>query len=147
MAAPDRPVKRGRPDELFFVPRDSDNSGSYIRVALKSGKPLRSKGWPWIQAGVRGILGGSEKVEKASFLADGCLLVKTKDHRQTEKFLKSTFLGEEQCEAVKDSRLNQSRGTIHAADLIELSEDEVVHWLEDLVLWEPKGSQGKQMDR
>ena len=30
-----------------------------------------------------------------------------------------------------DDRLNKSRGTIHAFDLIDLTEDEVVRWLKD----------------
>ena len=126
-----RPPKRGRQDDLFFTRTGDELYGSYIRVALKSGKPIKSKGWPWVQACVRGILGGQEKVEKASLLGDGCLLLKTKTQKQTEKLLKATFFGDEECEVVRDSRLNQSRGTIHAYDMIDLSESEVVGWLKE----------------
>ena len=130
MDGPTRPVKRVRQDESFFAQQSTD-LGSFLRVALKSGKPFRSKGWPWVQVGVRGILGGVEKVEKAVLLADGCLLVKTKNQKQTEKFLKATFFGEEECEVVRDSKLNQSKGVIFAHDLIDLSEEEVVGWLRE----------------
>ena len=131
MTGRERPLKRGRADELFFDSSDPDETGAYLKVALRSGKPLKSRGWPWIQACIRGILVGPEKVEKASLLADGSLLVRTKTQRQTEKFLKATHFGEEECEVVRDSKLNQSRGTVHAYDLMELSDSEVVGWLKD----------------
>ena len=129
MTGRDRPFKRGRADDIFFTPPEDDATGSYLRVALRSGRPLKGKGWPWIQACIRGILGGTEKVDKASLLSDGSLLVRTKTQRQTEKLLKATLFGEEECEVVRDSKLNQSRGTIHAYDLVELSESEIASWL------------------
>ena len=125
---PPRPGKRVRSDELFF---DSDvsSNGSYLKIKLTSGKPLKSKGWPWVQLGVRGILGATDRLEKASFLSDGSLLIKTKSESQTDKFLHTKSFAGEECEVVRDQRLNQSRGTIQAYDLLDLSEDEVVGWL------------------
>ena len=75
---PPRPGKRVRSDELFFDDVDKSISGSHLKIKLKSGKPIKSKGWPWVQLGVRGILGATDRLEKASFLSDGGLLVKTK---------------------------------------------------------------------
>ena len=128
MMGPPRPGKRVRSDELFF---DSDvsSTGSYLKIKLTSGKPLKSKGWPWVQLGVRGILGATDRLEKASFLSDGSLLIKTKNETQTDKFLHTKSFAAEECEVVRDQRLNQSRGTIQAYDLLDLSEDEVVGWL------------------
>ena len=125
---PPRPGKRVRSDELFF---DSDvsSTGSYLKIKLTSGKPLKSKGWPWVQLGVRGILGATDRLEKANFLSDGSLLIKTKCESQTDKFLHTKSFAAEECEVVRDQRLNQSRGTIQAYDLLDLSEDEVVGWL------------------
>ena len=126
-----RPGKRHRGEDVteqFFG--NYVGSGSYLKVTLRSGKPLKSKGWPWVQAGLRGVL-GSEKVEKASFLRDGSLLVKTKSEGQTEDLISvAQFMGED-CEVTRDPRLNTSRGTIHAYDLQDLSEEEIVHWLSE----------------
>ena len=105
-------------------------SGSYLKVSLKSNKAVKSKGWPWVQAAIRGVL-GQEKVEKANFLRDGSLLVKTKSQAQTDKLLSTDLLMGEGCEVVRDSRLNTSKGTIHAYDLLDLSDDEIVQWLSD----------------
>ena len=127
---PPRGSKRvRRSDDLFFEEPVQGNGGVYLKVRLSSGKSLKSKGWPWVQLGVRGVIGGSEKVEKASFLSDGSLLLKTKNKLQTEKFLNAHSFANEECEVIQDERLNSSKGTIHAYDLIDLSEDEVVGWL------------------
>lgn len=108
---------------------DGEDNGTYLTVKLMSGKSLKEKGWPWIQQCIRGILGGNDKVAKASFLSDGRLLVKTKDTLQTEKLQRARMFGEEECVVERDQRLNQSRGTIHAVDLMDLSESEIVGWL------------------
>ena len=121
--------KRVRSDELFFEEPDKGISGSYLKIKLSSGKAFKSKGWPWVQTGVRGVLGTTERLEKASFLNDGCLLIKTKTNIQTDKFLKVKKFANEECEVIRDQKLNQSRGTIQAYDLLDLSEDEVVGWL------------------
>ena len=123
-----RPGKRLRGEDVtreFFGPHPE--TGSYLKITLASGKPLKSRGWPWIQTGLRGILGG-DKVDKASFLRDGSLLVKTKDCSQTEKLIASTQFLNEPCEIVRDPKLNTSKGTLHAFDLLDLSEDDIVHW-------------------
>ena len=106
------------------------SSGSYLKLSLKSNKAVKSKGWPWVQAAIRGVL-GHEKVEKANFLRDGSLLVKTKNQNQTEKLLRTDLLMGEGCDVTRDSRLNTSKGTIHAYDLLDLSDDEIVQWLSD----------------
>ena len=128
-----RAFKRGRNDihltESFWS--QEEDTGSYLSIKLRDGKTVKEKGWPWIQQSIRGILGGREKVEKANFLADGRLLVKTKNSIQTEKLKKAGIFGGEPCEIVADEKLNQSKGTIHAFDLIDLTEDEIVHWLAD----------------
>ena len=128
---PGRPGKRVRADESFFDQGNNENSGSYLKVKLLSGKALKSRGWPWVQLGIRGVLGDVEKLEKATFLTDGSLLIKTKHALQTEKFLKARKFANEDCEVLKDEKLNTSRGTIRAYDLEELSEDEVILWLKD----------------
>ena len=104
------------------------STGSYLKFFLKSGNHVKSKGWPWVQAALRDIL-GREKVDKASFLRDGSLLVKTKSQSQTDKLLLISFLLREECKVERDDKLNISKGTIHAYDLLELSEDEIVQWL------------------
>ena len=131
MVGQKRPGKRLREDELESFFDDSvGRDGTYLRVHLQGDKSFTGKGWPWIQAGIRNVL-GQDKVEKANVLRDGCLLLKTKTKVQTEKLMKvSTFLGDG-CEVTKDPKLNVSRGTIHAYDLLELSEEEVVHWLSE----------------
>ena len=63
-----------------------------------SDKTLKSRGWPWVQMGIRGVLGNSDKLEKANFLSDGSLLVKTKNETQTDKLLKTQQLAGETCE-------------------------------------------------
>ena len=128
---PGRPLKRGRIDESFFTRTDDGLSGSYLKIKLQSGAPLKSKGWPWVQLGIRQVLGDSEKLEKANFLGDGSLLIKTKSVTQTGKFLHLSKFGNEACDVLKDERLNTSRGTIRAYDLEDLSEEEVVTWLKD----------------
>ena len=129
---PSRANKRVRGDdtaESFWS--DEEDSGAYVTVKLCSGRPLKEKGWPWVQQCIRGILGGRDKVDKANFLNDGRLLLKTKDNAQTDKLLKVQMFGGEECLVEKDEKLNQSRGTINASDLIDLSEDEIVRWLGD----------------
>ena len=126
-----RPGKRVRADDLFFEWGSTDSTGSYLRVRLLSGKPFKSRGWPWVQMGIRGVLGMTEKLEKASFLGDGNLLIKTKTVTQTEKFLKTKAFATEECEIIRDKRLNTSRGTIRAYDLEDLTDDEVAGWLRD----------------
>ena len=132
-----RSGKRVRAEEFFFSDVEAAN-GSYLKIKLSSGKPLKNKGWPWVQLGIRGILGTTEKLEKASFLSDGSLLVKTKNEGQTGKLLKIKKFVDEDCVVEKDKRLNVSRGTIHAFDLIDLTESEVVGWLKDFGVVEAK---------
>ena len=128
--APSRAVKRIRAeDQCSFWENDDD--GVYLVIKLKSGKSLKSRGWPWVQHSVRGILGDRDKLSKASFQNDGSLLVKTKSVTQTEKLMKAQSFGAEVCTVEKEGRLNTSRGTIHAFDLVDLSEDEIVQWLAD----------------
>ena len=121
--------KRLRSDEVerFFDGAVSE-TGSYLKVYQRSGHSIKARGWPWIQAGLRRVL-GQEKVDKAKILRDGGLLLKTKNPPQTELLLKTTSLLGEDCDVKRDTKLNISRGTIHAFDLLDLSEDEVVHWL------------------
>ena len=106
------------------------STGSYLKIILKSGVPLKSKGWPWVQAALREVL-GKEKAEKASFLRDGSLLIKTTNESQTDKLLRLSSLLREDCKVERDEKLNVSKGTIHAYDLQELSEGEIVQWLAD----------------
>ena len=124
-------MKRVRTEDLFSTQPARGHSGSYLRLALTSGTAFRSKGWPWVQMCMRGILGGMERVEKANMLADGSMIVKTQNHKQTEKLMKAKKFGDEDCEVVSDPKLNSSRGTITAYDLLELTESEVVGWLRD----------------
>ena len=135
---PPRLGKRVRADELFFSDADPAHTGSYLRLKLTSGKPLKTRGWPCVQLGIRGILGVTEKLEKASFLSDGSLLVKTRNVEQTEKLLKTKTFVDEACTVERDSRLNVSKGTIHAYDLVDLTESEIVGWLRDFGVVEAK---------
>ena len=64
-------------------------------------------------------------------LADDSMIVKTQNHKQTEKLMKAKKFGDEDCEVVSDPKLNSSRSTITAYDLLELTESEVVGWLRD----------------
>ena len=131
MVGPHRPGKRLREDELeSFFDGKLGRDGSYLKVTLTEGNPFSSRGWPWIQAGIRSVL-GQGKVEKANILRDGSLLLKTKNKDQTEKFEKVTELLGVKCEVKRDEKLNVSRGTIHAYDLTDLSEGEVVQWLSE----------------
>ena len=127
---PNRAFKGVREDDMtesFWT--NSSDTGSFLTVKLCSGNALKEKGWPWVQQCIRGILGGKEKVTKANFQSDGKLLVKTKDAAQTEKLLKARCFGDEECTVEKDKKLNESRGTIFAYDLLDLSEEENVGWL------------------
>ena len=130
--ASSRAIKRTRADDRIenFWDMNQSDAGTYLTVKLRHGKTLKGRGWPYIQQCVRGIL-GDQKLQKASFQGDGSLLVKTASDKQTEKLLKATVFGAEACDIQRDDRLNKSRGTIHAFDLIELTEDEVVGWLKD----------------
>ena len=130
--ASSRAIKRTRADDRIenFWDMNQSDTGTYLTVKLRHGKTLKGRGWPYIQQCVRGIL-GDQKLQKASFQGDGSLLVKTASDKQTEKLLKATVFGAEACDIQRDDRLNKSRGTIHAFDLIELTEDEVVGWLKD----------------
>ena len=105
-------------------------TGSFLKITLKSGTPVKSKGWPWVQAALRGVL-GKEKVEKANFLRDGTLLIKTKNQAQTEKLLEVHSLLREECRVERDTKLNVSKGTILAHDLQELSDEEITQWLSE----------------
>ena len=111
----------------------NDDNGAYLIVKLRSERPIKGRGWPWVQKCVRGILGQGQqgKLAKANFLRNGDLLVKTKNEKQTEQLLKTTLFGGEPCEVEKDARLNVSKGTIYAPDMMDLSESEVVGWLDD----------------
>ena len=141
-------MKRVRTEDLFSTQPARGHSGSYLRLALTSGTAFRSKGWPWVQMCMRGILGGKERVEKANMLADGSMIVKTQNHKQTEKLMKAKKFGDEDCEVVSDPKLNSSRGTITAYDLLELTESEVVSaGSAILVLLEPDGSPGERMGK
>lgn len=123
-------MKRVRAEEVSFWAVGDEDTGEYLRVQLLSGKAIKDRGWPWVQACIRGILGGQEKVDKANFLSDGNLLLKTKTQQQTDRLLKASMFGEEKCTICKDGKLNQSKGIIHAPDLLGLSENEVCGWLE-----------------
>ena len=88
-----RALKRTRVDEMsFWGDADEGTQGVYLQLKLTSGKSVKERGWPWVQTCVRGILGGQEKVAKANFMADGSLLVKTKNEAQTDKLLKANLL-------------------------------------------------------
>lgn len=130
--ASSRAMKRTRADVRVenFWDSDQTDTGTYLHIRLTSGKTLKGRGWPYVQQCVRGIL-GDQKVQKANFQSDGSLLVKTCNDRQTEKLLQATLFGADECVITRDGRLNSSRGTISAYDLIELTEDEVVGWLMD----------------
>ena len=125
-------MKRTRADDRieYFWDENRTDGGMYLTIKLRHGKTLKGRGWPYIQQCIRGIL-GDQKLQKASFQSDGSLLVKTSSDKQTEKLLKVTAFGAEACDVNRDERLNKSRGTIHAFDLLELTEDEVVGWLKD----------------
>lgn len=107
-------MKRVRAEEVSFWAVGDEDTGEYLRVQLLSGKAIKDRGWPWVQACIRGILGGQEKVDKANFLSDGNLLLKTKTQQQTDRLLKASMFGEEKCTICKDGKLNQSKGIIHA---------------------------------
>ena len=128
---PNRAFKRVRAEDVMenFWEND-DKHGIYLIIRLKSNKTIKQRGWPWVQASIRGILGNEGKVEKANFLTNGDLLVKTKNEKQTEQLLKATMFGGENCEVEKDKRLNVSRGTILAHDLTDVCESEIVSWFE-----------------
>ena len=131
MVFPSKPgVKRPRGEDVSVSDFWADPTGSYLKVTLKSGEKVKSKGYPWVQAALRSVL-GKEKAEKANFLQDGSLLVKTKNESQTEKLLQISSLLQEECLIVRDERLNVSKGTIHATDLLDLSEGEIVQWLSE----------------
>ena len=106
---PSRAIKRTRPEDRIenFWDGDQNDTGTYLTIKLKSGKTLKGRGWPFVQQCVSGVPGG-EKVQKASFQNDGSLLVKTNNEKQTEKFLKATLFGAEECEILRDGRLNTS---------------------------------------
>ena len=114
--------------ENFF--RNNAETGSYLNLALTEGKSLKSRGWPWVQTGLRNIL-DKGKVDKATFLRDGSLLLKTKDVLQTEKLLSTDRFMNEACKVSRNEKMNSSKGTIHAFDLLDLTEEEIVHWLKE----------------
>ena len=82
---PGRALKRVRAEEMIenFWEGNDDN-GSYLIVKLRSERPIKGRGWPWVQKCVRGILGQGQqgKLAKANFLRNGDLLVKTKNEKQ-----------------------------------------------------------------
>lgn len=127
------PRKRPRGNDIteeIFGDNGNGRSGSYLKISLASDKPIRSKGWPWVQAGLRRVL-GKERLAKASFLRDGSLLVKTKDEAQTDKLIAVDHLLGEKCEVIRDAKLNTSQGIIRSYDLLDLPEDDIVHWLSE----------------
>ena len=130
MVVHSRPSGKWLRKEEIFEDFWGDPTGSYLKITLKNGSPVQAKGWPWVQAALRGLL-GKEKVEKANFLQDGSLLIKTKSQTQTEKLLQATSLLKEECQVVRDAKLNVSKGTIFASDLQELNEEENVQWLDE----------------
>lgn len=129
---PNRAFKRVRGEDISESFWDAgEDTGTYLTIKLRSGKPIKEKGWPWVQLCMRGILGGKEKVAKANFQNDGRLLVKTKDDTQAGKLLKAQMFGDEECEVERDQRLNQSKGTVHAYDLMDLSDEDIVGWFSE----------------
>ena len=92
--ASSRAMKRTRADVRVenFWDGDQTDTGTYLNIRLTAGRPLRGRGWPYVQQCVRGIL-GDQKVQKANFQSDGSLLVKTSNDKQTEKLLKATRFG------------------------------------------------------
>ena len=96
-------AKRVRVDMAeSFWEEETQGQGIFLTVTLKSGAPVKERGWPWVQNAIRGILGGHERVEKASFNRDGGLLLKTKDDRQTNALLQATSLGGVECEVQRE---------------------------------------------
>ena len=134
MAGRKRPRGEDVTAEFFGTP---DKSGSYLKITLNSDKPLRNRGWPWVQAGLRKVL-GREKLDKANFLRDGSLLVKTKNALQTEMLLETNMLLDEACCVIRDKKLNLSKGTIHSYDLLDIPESDLVEWLGDFGVVEAK---------
>lgn len=129
-----RPLKRKARDitaECFgdTMAGGSKRQGSFLLLELESGAPVKSKGWPWIQACLRGVL-GDDKAEKVSFL-DEKLLIRTKDSVQTEKLMRVKKFADLAVKVQKHEKLNESKGTIYAEDLKELDESEVVEGLRE----------------
>ena len=57
---PNRAMKRiraGEVTESFW--ENTDKDGVYLTIKLKFGRSVKSRGWPWVQACIRGILGTS----------------------------------------------------------------------------------------
>lgn len=123
-----RPKKRAF-DDSVLLERDGGEEGAFLVVELVSGKPLKSKGWPWLQACIRNVVGG--KVEKAFFSGDGKLIIKTKNSKQTKQFLQAKFFDGEPVKCVLHEKMNSSRGTIYAYDLVDLGEEGVLGWLKE----------------
>lgn len=133
-----RPSKRRARDitEECFEREGRCGQGSFVVVEFESGMPMKGKGWPWIQAGLRGVL-GEEKAEKVSFLGDK-LLVKTVHENQTEKLLCVKQMGGQMVKVKKHEKLNESKGTIYAEDLMDLEEQDVVDGLKEYGVREAK---------
>ena len=122
-----RPKKRAFYD--LGVNDDGENEEAYLVVEILSGKPFKSRGWPWIQACIRNVVGG--KVEKAYIGGDGKLVIKTKNKKQTKQLLETKMFNDEPVQCSMHERMNTSRGTIYAPDLVDLSEEEVLGWLKE----------------
>lgn len=116
-------------EESFWNKGVNPEEGEYLVIRLDSGQPMGEKGWPWIQKGIRGILGEHDKLDKAFLVRDGGLVVKAKNREQTEKLKRVQHFSGERCEIRRDRFRNISKGTIFAPDLLHLDENEVVGWL------------------
>ena len=55
-------------------------------------------------------------------------------------------MGGEDCIVEKDGKLNVSKGTIYAPDMMDLSESEVVGWLDEFGVVQLKGSRSGSLD-
>ena len=134
-----RPIKRRMVEgEGFWTTREEEGQGAFLVVRLKSGRELRRKGWPWLQLCLRNVLGENNKVEKATLMKDGGLLIKTGNKKQAEKFLRAKFFDSEEAVVELHPHLNKSRGTIYAWDLIDLGEEEIRDWLQQYGVSEVK---------
>lgn len=122
--------------DCFGSDRKESGRGSFLVLELEGKRPFKEKGWPWVQVGLRGIL-GQEKADQVKFISEG-LLVKTRNDDQTQQLLKAKYFGEHVVKVKKHERMNQSKGTIFADDLKDLDEEEIVEWLREYGVKEAK---------
>lgn len=135
--SPPRGAKRKREITLgikdlvdwFGEEKNKENEEVFVHIKAKEGDhPMMRKNQFLVAKYVKEV---TDKISKASFNAEGDLILKVKGETEANKLIKLTKLGNWEIKAERHKTLNSSKGVIFNPDLCYLSEEEIKEGLQE----------------